>query len=287
MESFQLHTHTCIDIANTMKPFLSSATTKTLSQRRSFLSSFQRTSSSTTTNNIIQPNPSYVNLSHAPTSYLTSSSAPAVVYNSFLSKSECNALVLDITSKMKRRRYEKGHWDAVITTYKEVELRIPHDFHGTEEERIVSSCDLSKETIQTIQRVRHHLELHHFFNSASPDDKVGWLPSHAIDLAKHGELTAHVDSVKFSGGIVAGLSLLSSSIMRLRPEKEKKEEEGYIDLWLEQGSLYVLSGVARYEYTHELLPSGSIFTKLGGMEEEEIQVERDRRLSVIFRDAKF
>jgi hypothetical protein len=31
-------------------------------------------------------------------------------------------LAQSILSRMKRRRYEKGHWDAVIINYKEVEL---------------------------------------------------------------------------------------------------------------------------------------------------------------------
>lgn len=36
---------------------------------------------------------------------------------------------------------------------------------------------------------------------------------------KHYEIGPHVDSIKFSGGIVAGLSLLSTRIMRLSPDK--------------------------------------------------------------------
>jgi alkylated DNA repair protein alkB family protein 7 len=51
-----------------------------------------------------------------------------------------------------------------------------------------------------------------------------------------------------------------------------------VDLFLPPLSLYVLSGPSRYSYTHELLPTGDTF---GG-----VAVERDHRLSVIFRDAK-
>ena len=119
---------------------------------------------------------------------------------------------------------------------------------------------------------------------------------------------AHVDSVKFSGGIVAGISLLSDSIMRLRPSSEEWEEStlmkestnhrdgntaGYVDLYLPQLSLYVLSGMSRYSYTHELLPSGSSFEFPQYEESNEdvdmsarqkIDVIRGRRLSIIFRD---
>ncbi|CAN0326924.1 unnamed protein product, partial [Phaeothamnion confervicola] len=43
-----------------------------------------------------------------------------------------------------------------------------------------------------------------------------WLPCHAIDLAPEGFIKPHVDSVKFSGRVVAGLSLVSAAVMRLR-----------------------------------------------------------------------
>lgn len=117
------------------------------------------------------------------------------------------------------------------------------------------------------------------------DPNMTWLPCHAIDLKKDGELKAHVDSVRFSGGMVAGVSLLSSSIMRLRPGADvgRDPEEGLVDLHLPPLSLYVLSGVSRYQYAHELLPTGSVFESSDG---SSIEVERDQRLSVIFRDAK-
>jgi alkylated DNA repair protein alkB family protein 7 len=99
-------------------------------------------------------------------------------------------------------------------------------------------------------------------------------------------LNAHVDSVRFSGDIVAGLSLMSSSIMRLREEKQElvssqrkqTKDEPYVDLFLQERSLYVLEGYSRYRYTHELLPSGSTFG--------DKVVHRENRLSIIFRDSK-
>jgi alkylated DNA repair protein alkB homolog 7 len=107
-----------------------------------------------------------------------------------------------------------------------------------------------------------------------------WLPCHAIDLHESGALNAHVDSVRFSGNIIAGLSLSSESIMRLRPVRNESDgpNDAYVDLCLPKRSLYVLSGESRYHYTHELLPAGSLF---GGE-----TIVRSQRLSVIFRDAK-
>jgi alkylated DNA repair protein alkB family protein 7 len=162
------------------------------------------------------------------------------------------------------RRYEKGHWDAVITLYKEIEL--PDN-----------SFD-SPEIPELFQRVRSHL-------ASQVPPECTWLPCHAIDLKQDGELTAHVDSIKFSGGLVAGISLLTPSIMRLIPDQQTAEQAGWVDIYLPPLSLYVLTGVGRYSYTHELLPSGATFesnTNTGN----QITVERGHRLSVIFRDAK-
>jgi alkylated DNA repair protein alkB family protein 7 len=175
-----------------------------------------------------------------------------------------------------RRRYEKGHWDSVIQNYREVEL--------FDEE--IDNLNLFLQPIRQFIEERHD-------TSCSTDPSLHfsgtWLPCHAIDLHKDGELNAHVDSVRFSGNLVAGLSLLSDAIMRLKPSSDSSsndasQEKGdssneYIDLFLPRRSLYVLSGMSRYEYTHELLPSGSRF-------QDKSPVQRDRRLSIIFRDTK-
>lgn len=241
-----------------------------------------------------------------------------MVYENAVTEEEAAALVHDIESRMKRRRYEKGHWDAVITQYKEIELPLPSESSSS------ALAPLSDPSIRAIERIRRLLEMQHFdSNGAAADqdghtkDKVSWISCHGIDLKKEGRLTAHVDSVRYSGLIVAGLSLLSSSIMRLRPAAEMHDNsissagdgqdsegnnkalyepkpteapnDGHVDLYLPQFSLYVLSGVSRYQYTHELLPCGSEFVLGDGSNADEknsINVVRDRRISVVFRDTK-
>lgn len=198
-----------------------------------------------------------------------------------------------------RRRYEKGHWDAVITGYKEVELPDPD---ATKRSNLPSSRfgPLSKDSERVLRRVRSLLESNdsiwmppssssgHGLETNDATKKRTWLPCHAIDLNETGELTAHVDSIKFSGCLVSGLSLLSPSILRLKPANENDDEngsshvrkEGHVDLYLPPNSLYALSGVSRYQYTHELLPTHSTFGP------QSIPVPRGLRYSVIFRDAK-
>lgn len=167
--------------------------------------------------------------------------------------------------------------------YKETELIDEESVLRSESSRIL------------VARIRHQLAERHLSDRAN---NFTWLPCHAIDLHKDGELNAHVDSVRFSGDLVAGLSLLSPSIMRLIPnddgdvkhglvEKNDKECCGgvnWVDLYLPPRSLYVLSDAGRYHYSHQLLPSGSVFYNDGAG--KPVTVERDHRLSLIFRDCK-
>ncbi|KAL9181178.1 hypothetical protein ACHAXT_009983 [Thalassiosira profunda] len=226
------------------------------------------------------PEPRCTNTQHAPEGF---DPASAAVYPNFLTEAEGKSLIKEASKRLKRRRFENGHWDSVITGYREVELS--QDCSSPADQNDVPLF------AKVIERTRSHIATHHLTNN-----KLLWNPCHAIDLSADGELTAHVDSVKFSGEIVAGVSLLSDSIMRLRPSSKEWESdgnsqnidddtdkpEGYVNLYLPQLSLYVLSGMSRYTYTHELLPSGSSFQFSDG---DSIEVTRGRRLSVIFRDA--
>eukprot|EP00985_Skeletonema_marinoi_P018353 scaffold10235_cov131-Skeletonema_marinoi.AAC.14 len=221
------------------------------------------------------PNPDYVNVSSAPSNYDNS----AVVYPGFLSEEEGQSLVKEVSKRMKRRRFEDGHWDSVISKYREIELATPHEVDNE------STID-APQYAQTIQRTRDILKS---YVSPQLANHMKWLPCHVIDLSKNGRLDAHVDSVKFSGEIVAGISLLSDSIMRLRPAKGEwiddasdESSGGYVDLYLPKLSLYCLHGMSRFHYSHELLPSDSVYQISG---REDVQVTRGRRLSIIFRDA--
>jgi len=241
----------------------------------------------------VEPHPDWVDARFAPSNFVKES---AIVYPNVLSDEEASSLQQDISIRMKRRRYEKGHWDAVITGYKEVELPDPD---ATKRSNLPSSRfgPLSNDSETVLRRVRTLLESNDSIwmpSSSSISSKCEtknrtWLPCHAIDLNETGELTAHVDSIKFSGCLVSGLSLLSPSILRLKPAANEDNnendsshviKEGHVDLYLPPKSLYVLSGVSRYQYTHELLPTHSTFGP------QSIPVPRGLRYSVIFRDAK-
>lgn len=94
------------------------------------------------------------------------------------------------------------------------------------------------------------------------------------DLADACSIGPHVDSIKFSGGIVAGISLLSTRCLRLVHQEHK---DCRLEVALSPRSFYILSGELRYEYTHEIL---------GGLQSPEMipATPSERRVSLIIRD---
>ena len=74
-------------------------------------------------------------------------------------------------------------------------------------------------------------------------------------------IAPHIDSIKFSGDMIASLSLASSRIMRLKLDPEfahlyppdAPPVPTTIEFIVPPRSLYILSGPMRYHYTHEIL----------------------------------
>ncbi|KAK1944541.1 Alpha-ketoglutarate-dependent dioxygenase alkB 7 [Phytophthora citrophthora] len=149
---------------------------------------------------------------------------------------------------LKRRRYEEDHWDNVIIKFKEMER-----------------SRWSTETQRILQKVREAAIL--------PKELTYFPAVHVIELAEDGYIKPHVDSIKFSGRVVAGINLLSPSIMRF------KEEHGdsIIDAYLQRRSMYMMTGRVRYHYTHEILPGAQVF-------KGEVPVNRTHRISIMLRD---
>jgi alkylated DNA repair protein alkB family protein 7 len=177
-----------------------------------------------------------------------------------ISEEEHEALVAHVEPHFRRRRYQEGHWDSVITRYREVEIPDSESY----------------EAIQGIvAKIRRHiLSIDGEFRANQT--KVSWLPVHAIDLSADGFISKHVDSIKFSGEFVAGLSLLSSAVMRLTNTKDPSD---VVDMLLPPRSLYILRAEARYDFEHEILCASE-------SQYREEPILRGRRLSLIFRDTK-
>ena len=106
------------------------------------------------------------------------------------------------------------------------------------------------------------------------DPATVMLPPHVIDLSANGSIQPHVDSIKFSGGFVVGLSLVSKRILQLVHTPDKHT----IETVLEPRSLYMLSHRLRYDYEHAILGTNdkSLFFE---------PFDCSQRLSVMMRDA--
>uniref|UniRef100_A0A8C6T6H5 Alpha-ketoglutarate-dependent dioxygenase alkB homolog 7, mitochondrial n=1 Tax=Neogobius melanostomus TaxID=47308 RepID=A0A8C6T6H5_9GOBI len=165
----------------------------------------------------------------------------------FITEEEEAALLKELEPGLKRKRYEFDHWDNAI-----------HGYRETERATWGPAC------AAVLNRVR---------SVAFPPDSALLGPVHVLDLDKKGYIKPHIDSVKFCGSTIAGLSLLSDSVMRL--VKQDCPDE-WLDLLLPQYSLYIMRDEARYQFTHEILRDED--SAFNGQ-----RVPRQRRISVICR----
>ncbi|XP_050502492.1 alpha-ketoglutarate-dependent dioxygenase alkB homolog 7, mitochondrial [Diabrotica virgifera virgifera] len=170
------------------------------------------------------------------------------VHNDFISEQEEKSVLDEIEPYLKRMRYEFDHWDDAIHGYRETER-----------------LHWNKANNEIIDRVR---------NIAFPPATAQLKYVHILDLEKKGYIKPHIDAVRFCGDTIAGVSLLSDSIMRLVHDKKKNL---YADIFLKRRSLYIMKNCARYDYTHEILSNeNSVF--------KGEKVLKDRRISVICRN---
>lgn len=193
-----------------------------------------------------------------------------VVHENMITEEEERSLMKEIEPYFKRTKYESSHWDHVRLIYFHANYLLILSFtQAIIAYRETEKSSWNPQNQEIINRIRNFV-----FNEGL--DNVERKPLahvHVLDLAKEGEIKPHVDSVKFCGDTIAGLSLLSPSVMRLVHEKDSNE---IIDVKLEQRSLYIMKNQARYDFSHAILGmSDSIFN--GDI------VPRDRRVSIIFR----
>ncbi|XP_077475270.1 alpha-ketoglutarate-dependent dioxygenase alkB homolog 7, mitochondrial [Stigmatopora argus] len=169
------------------------------------------------------------------------------VRTAFITEEEEGALLLELEAGLKKKRYEFDHWDDAI-----------HGFRETERLTWSEGCQAILARVRSVA-------------FASGSSLLG--PVHVLDLDKTGYIKPHIDSVKFCGSTISGLSLLSDSVMRLVKEDSHIE---WLDLLLPRRSLYILRDQARYDFTHEILKD-EVSTFNGH------RVPRQRRISVICR----
>ncbi|XP_074597272.1 alpha-ketoglutarate-dependent dioxygenase alkB homolog 7, mitochondrial [Brevipalpus obovatus] len=156
-------------------------------------------------------------------------------------------LMEEIEPRLKRYRYGNNHLDHVIKSYKEIEI-----------------SDWGSTCSPIIQMMR---------KGAFSEEHQILVPVHVLDLSPDGYIDPHIDSIKFCGPIITGLSLLSDAVMQFT---HCDKPELIIDVLLKRRSLYIMKGAARYDFKHAIL--GDERSTFRGE-----KVPRQRRVSIICR----
>jgi len=172
---------------------------------------------------------------------------------------------------------------------------VPNFVTAEEQIRLIEKIDQSQWLNDLKRRVQHYGYRYDYkARGVSRDAYIGPLPNWVVPIAQRllvqgyfsavpdqvivneyepGQgISAHVDCVPCFGKIIASLSLGSAATMQFQNLQAGQKAE----LYLEAGSLVVLSGPARYEWTHAILARKSDF--VAGF-----KIERGRRLSLTFR----
>jgi len=196
-------------------------------------------------------------------------------------RAEEKTLVKFFHGQLLGKPYSDGHWDSVIFRYREA---------------LTMLDELPADVRPLVERL-----IALFEPGARVQPRV-----HAIDLSDRGGLiNGHVDSVKFCGDHVIGLSLLSPAVMRLRraaadrvhagtealagyardgeadpwePAEGSGEPGEEVDVLLPRRTAYVMHGVGRFGFEHSVLGGTATFAPTGEA------VTRRRRISVLVRD---
>lgn len=136
---------------------------------------------------------------------------------------EESALVKDIERWFVRKRYDSGHFDKVITQYREIQKPLNR---------------FCEENQRVLLRVR---------DMGFPSS-TDLLPVHILDLAADGEIGPHVDHIEYSGRAIVGLSLLTNVVMTLRHQRS----DAVAHFVLPRRSLYIMADEARYNWSHAI-----------------------------------
>ncbi|KAF9202067.1 Alpha-ketoglutarate-dependent dioxygenase alkB 7, mitochondrial [Haplosporangium sp. Z 27] len=171
-----------------------------------------------------------------------------IIVPDYLSSKEHEMLVEAATKKLKRAlgrqiRYEDGHFDGVITRYRECSAS---DWGGVSAPGSPTSLQPSLVTNlkdrATPQEVIESIKQQFF-----PSD-WRWVAPHILELESgKGGIKPHVDHLDASGEVVAGLCLCSTAVMELIHQDDPKKQ---FRVLLPKGCFYFQRDSVRYNYKH-------------------------------------
>ncbi|CAG8565363.1 15446_t:CDS:2 [Dentiscutata heterogama] len=149
--------------------------------------------------------------------------------------------------------YQDSHFDDVIQGYRECQA----SHWGDQNDKVIEIFNK---------------KVYDFFPRT-----VEWLPVHVLDLSETGGIKPHVDNVDYSGSIVAGICLMSPTVMIFR---HKDDQSCNFSVLLEPGCLYIQRDKVRFNFTHEIPQDLAQHVFKGQI------IPKGRRISLMFRDVK-
>ncbi|KAF9924748.1 Alpha-ketoglutarate-dependent dioxygenase alkB 7, mitochondrial [Linnemannia zychae] len=172
----------------------------------------------------------------------------------YLSQEEHDMMVKGATLKLKRAlgkqvRYEDGHFDGVITRYRECSagdwspppFATPISGTGSDHENAHNS-NVDKKERTTPREMMDSIKKEFFPSSWK------WVSPHILELeAGQGGIKPHVDHLDASGSVVAGLCLGSSAVMELIHQDDPKK---WFRVLLPKRCFYFQRDSVRYSYKH-------------------------------------
>ncbi|KAF9388981.1 Alpha-ketoglutarate-dependent dioxygenase alkB 7, mitochondrial [Podila verticillata] len=193
-----------------------------------------------------------------------------IIVPNYLSPQEHDMMVEAATKKLKRAlgkqvRYEDGHFDGVITRYRECSAS---DWGAPPS---LSSQGAEQKERQTPSEVLQAIKLHYF-----PQDWK-WVAPHILELeAGKGGIKPHVDHLEASGQVVAGICLGSTAVMELIHDKDPSKS---FRVLLPKGCFYFQRDSVRYQYKH------GIPIELEDHQFKGTVYPKEKRISVMLRNA--
>ncbi|KAG0256674.1 Alpha-ketoglutarate-dependent dioxygenase alkB 7, mitochondrial [Mortierella polycephala] len=191
----------------------------------------------------------------------------------YLSQEEHDMMVEAATRKLKRAlgkqvRYEDGHFDGVITRYRECSAT---DWGagpaGSQTTGATEDMDRHQRTqpAEVMQSIKHEFFPPHW----------KWVAPHVLELeAGKGGIKPHVDHLDASGEVVAGLCLGSSAVMELIHERDPQKQ---FRVLLPKRCFYFQRDSVRYNYKH------GIPIELEDHQFKGTVIPKERRISVMLR----
>ncbi|KAF9115999.1 hypothetical protein BGX27_005436 [Mortierella sp. AM989] len=167
-----------------------------------------------------------------------------ILFPKYLSDKEHDMLVEAATKKLKRAlgrqvRYEDGHFDGVITRYRECSAS---DWGSEMELEAEAAPTTNVKDRTTPQEVMQSIKQQFF-----PTD-WRWVAPHILELESgKGGIKPHVDHLDASGEVVAGLCLGSTAVMELIHQNDPKKQ---FRVLLPKGCFYFQRDSVRYHYKH-------------------------------------